>query len=96
MKFTLQMTPAKKENFWVKNIAWIISIALTLWSYVRYFSRVDAKVSDLEEWRKNIDNTRITQKDLGILYEKFTRMEKAIQRIETDVKDVKNEVKSSK
>ena len=54
---------------------------------------MDARLTDLESWRKEVQDTRYTTKDAMIMDERVKNISANVTDMRADIKDIKKELK---
>ncbi|MBB1578933.1 MAG: hypothetical protein HG424_003060 [candidate division SR1 bacterium] len=83
----------KHENRFIKNLGLVITVTLQIIAIVTIFNKMDARLTDLESWRKEVQDTRYTTKDAMIMDERVKNISANVTDMRADIKDIKKELK---
>lgn len=83
----------KHENRFIKNLGLVITVTLQIIALVTLFNKMDARLTDLESWRKEVQDTRYTIKDAMIMDERVKNISANVTDMRADIKDIKKELK---
>ena len=83
----------KHENRFIKNLGLVITVTLQIIAIVTIFNKMDARLTDLESWRKEVQDTRYTTKDAMIMDERVKNISANVSDMRADIKDIKKELK---
>nr|DAU58443.1 MAG TPA: hypothetical protein [Caudoviricetes sp.] len=83
----------KHENRFIKNLGLVITVTLQIIALVTLFNKMDARLTDLESWRKEVQDTRYTIKDAMIMDERVKNISANVSDMRADIKDIKKELK---
>lgn len=83
----------EQHNFWGKNWSLILTIILNAIALIAFFVKMDARVSDIEKWKDEINPQRVTIKDLLLIEEKIKNMGDNVLDMKSDIKEIKQMIK---
>lgn len=83
----------EQHNFWGKNWSLILTIILNGIALIAFFVKMDARVSNIERRKDEINPQRVTIKDLLLIEEKIKNMGDNVIDMKSDIKEIKQMVK---
>jgi hypothetical protein len=83
----------EQHNFWGKNWSLILTIILNAIALIAFFVKMDARVSDIEKRKDEINPQRVTIKDLLLIEEKIKNMGDNVLDMKSDIKEIKQMIK---
>ena len=83
----------EQHNFWGKNWSLILTIILNGIALIAFFVKMDARVSDIEKRKDEINPQRVTIKDLLLIEEKIKNMGDNVLDMKSDIKEIKQMIK---
>ena len=83
----------EQHNFWGKNWSLILTIILNAIALIAFFVKMDARVSDIEKRKDEINPQRVTIKDLLLIEEKIKNMGDNVIDMKSDIKEIKQMIK---
>lgn len=85
--------PMNKDGRLAKNAGLVITVILQIIALVTLFNKMDARLTDLESWRKEVQDTRFTIKDAMLIEERVKNISTNVADMKADIKDIKKEMK---
>lgn len=83
----------EQHNFWGKNWSLILTIILNAIALIAFFVKMDARVSEIEKWKDEINPQRVTIKDLLLIEEKIKNIGNNVVDVKADIKEIKQMIK---
>ncbi|MFC2494752.1 MAG: hypothetical protein ACFNWZ_00925 [Candidatus Absconditicoccaceae bacterium] len=83
----------EQHNFWGKNWSLILTIILNAIALIAFFVKMDARVSNIEKRKDEINPQRVTIKDLLLIEEKIKNMGDNVIDMKSDIKEIKQMIK---
>ena len=83
----------EQHNFWGKNWSLILTIILNGIALIAFFVKMDARVSNIERRKDEINPQRVTIKDLLLIEEKIKNMGDNVLDMKSDIKEIKQIIK---
>ena len=83
----------EQHNFWGKDWSLILTIILNAIALIAFFVKMDARVSNIEKRKDEINPQRVTIKDLLLIEEKIKNMGDNVIDMKSDIKEIKQMIK---
>ena len=82
------------EKSWIsRNRSLIITITINAIALIAFFVKMDARVSNIERRKDEINPQRVTIKDLLLIEEKIKNMGDNVIDMKSDIKEIKQMIK---
>ncbi len=81
------------KNWLSRNWSLIITITINAIALIAFFVKMDARVSNIERRKDEINPQRVTIKDLLLIEEKIKNMGDNVLDMKSDIKEIKQMVK---
>ena len=81
------------KNWLSRNWSLIITITINAIALIAFFVKMDARVSDIEKWKDEINPQRVTIKDLLLIEEKIKNIGNTVVDVTADIKEIKQMIK---
>ncbi len=81
------------KNWLSRNWSLIITITINAIALIAFFVKMDARVSDIEKWKDEINPQRVTIKDLLLIEEKIKNIGNNVVDVKADIKEIKQMIK---
>ena len=82
------------EKSWISwNRSLIITITINAIALITFFVKMDARVSNIERRKDEINPQRVTIKDLLLIEEKIKNMGDNVLDMKSDIKEIKQMIK---
>lgn len=81
------------KNWLSRNWSLIITITINAIALIAFFVKMDARVSNIERRKDEINPQRVTIKDLLLIEEKIKNMGDNVIDMKSDIKEIKQMIK---
>ena len=81
------------KNWLSRNWSLIITITINAIALIAFFVKMDARVSDIEKWKDEINPQRVTIKDLLLIEEKIKNIGNNVVDVKAYIKEIKQMIK---
>lgn len=82
-----------EKNWLSRNWSLIITITINAIALIAFFVKMDARVSNIERRKDEINPQRVTIKDLLLIEEKIKNMGDNVIDMKSDIKEIKQMIK---